>query len=178
MRAHIDDHSAVSRAHVVECHASAVHLPEVGDLGDPPERIGVRLPERLERADECDVDPQPDRSQLGLDLLCRGLHGAEVGDVRRNAEPAAAHGFDLPHCRLQPGAAASQHRDVPAAVSQLTNGRAADSGRPAGHHRDSTLGARRTHVLSAPYLSSFVITTPQRGQTRCVLIGQPGTRVS
>ena len=117
-RPDLHDDAAVARPHPGQDRHRAVHEPEVGHLGDPPELLGRGLFERGEHRREGHVDPYVDRAEGVLDLRRRGVHLGEVRHVGRDGEGDPAVPLHVADGAFQAGLAARDERDAVSALGE------------------------------------------------------------
>jgi hypothetical protein len=81
-RAHLDDHAAVARPHVLQGRERAVDRAEIGDVGHPGDLFGRQVLDRREDRDHRVVHPDVDRPEAVLEGVRRAGHGLGIGDVQ------------------------------------------------------------------------------------------------
>jgi len=146
-RAHLHDDAAVARPHPGQGHHGAVHEPEVGDLGHPPELLGRGLREGGEHGGERHVDPHVDRAQGLFDLLGGGFDLGEVRHVRRDGKGRPSCPLHVTHGAVQAGLTARDQPDLGPALGEHACHRPPDAG------ARSSDGNRLSHATSLPWCS-------------------------
>jgi hypothetical protein len=138
----LHDDAPVARPHPGQGGHGAVHEPQVGHLGDPPELLGRGLGERGENRGERHVDPHVDRPEGGFDLLGRTVDLGKIRHVGRYGESGPAGPLDVTDGAFQPGAATRDQRDAVPAPGELLGRGPADAGARSGDDN------RLSHVAS------------------------------
>ena len=131
----LDDRAAVAGHHAAQRRHRAVHVAQVGDLGDPPELRRGDLGERGEHRGEPHVHPHVDRAELAFRPLGGPVDGLEVGHVRGQRQRRAAQVIHRVGGTAQPVFPPRDQRHAGAAAAEKFCRRPPDPGAcPGDHH--------------------------------------------
>ena len=136
---HLHDRAAVPGQHAPQRGHRAVHVPQVGDLGDASELRGRQVRDWGQRADERVVHPHLDRPEPVLHFGGRRLDRVRVRDIHRQRQRLATGRPDVLSRGRQPFLASGQQRHPVPARGEPPGHRAPDPAAGPGHHHHTSL---------------------------------------
>src|SRR3954451_8017127 len=164
----LDDRAAVAGAHPAEGRHRPEHHAVVRHVGDPPELLGLDVPDRGEHRRHGVVHPHVDGAELAFRALGGGLDLPGIRHIGRHRDRRAARPLHLLGGHVQ-APVAPGHQGHPGTLPAERDGRGTpDARRCPGHHHDRVPQGflRHRHRLRYRSTSEMRSSSPAPGRDR------------